>query len=32
MELKGLNQSRNKLIDYYGNISYTNWKNEKEWK
>ena len=26
------NQSRNKLIDYYGNISYTNWKNEKEWE
>jgi hypothetical protein len=26
------NQSRYKLIDYYGNISYTNWKNEKEWE
>ena len=26
------NQSRNKLIDYDGNISYTNWKNEKEWE
>ena len=26
------NQSRNKLIDYYGNKSYTNWKNEKEWE
>ena len=26
------NQSRNKLIDYDGNISYTNWKNEKQWE
>ena len=25
-------QSRSKLIDYDGNISYTDWKNEKQWE
>lgn len=25
-------QSRNKLIDYYGNVSYSDWKNDKEWE
>ena len=26
------NQSRNKLVDYDGNISYSDWKNDKEWE
>ena len=26
------NQSRSKLIDYDGNKSYTDWKNEKQWE
>ena len=26
------NQSRNKLVDFDGNINYTDWKNDKEWE
>lgn len=26
------NQSRNKLVDFDGNISYSEWKNDKEWE
>ena len=26
------NQSRNKLVDFDGNISYSDWKNDKEWE
>jgi len=26
------NQSRNKLVDFYGNISYSDWKNDQEWE
>ncbi len=26
------NQSRNKLIDFDGNTSYSDWKNDKEWE
>lgn len=25
-------QSRDKLVDYNGNISYSDWKNDKEWE
>ena len=26
------NQSRNKFIDFDGNITYSDWKNDKEWE
>jgi len=26
------NQIRDKLVDYDGNISYTDWKNDKQWE
>ena len=26
------NQSRNRLVDYDGNISYSDWKNDKSWE
>lgn len=26
------NQSRNKLVDFDGNITYSDWKNDKEWE
>lgn len=26
------NQSRNKLVDFDGNIAYSDWKNDKEWE
>ena len=25
-------QSRDKLVDYNGNITYSDWKNDKEWE